>query len=65
MEGKRRTEYTPRVLMGSNGLPEGDEVCACKTCGALVGENDLSTHTLWHAQLATEIEKNERQNRKV
>jgi hypothetical protein len=48
-----KTEYTPRVLMGSNGKPEGDETFACKTCGACVAEADLHRHTNWHALFGT------------
>ena len=42
------TQFSPRVLIGSNGKPEGDETYACKVCGACVTQQDLQTHTNWH-----------------
>jgi hypothetical protein len=45
------TNFSPRVLMGGSGKPEGEEAYCCKTCGALVAECDLDRHATWHRKI--------------
>jgi hypothetical protein len=45
-------KFSPRVLYGMSGKPEGDEVYCCKTCGALVAWPDANLHTDWHEKQA-------------
>lgn len=45
---KQGVKFTPRVLFGSNGKPEGEEVYVCQICGVLVTERDMVKHGHWH-----------------
>lgn len=48
---KMNTEFSHRMLMGSDGKPEGEETWGCKTCGALVADCDTLIHANWHERL--------------
>jgi cytochrome c5 len=54
---QKETKYSPRVLMGSNGKPEGDEVYCCLTCHALVAEGGKQGHANWHERLRRAVDE--------
>jgi hypothetical protein len=49
-------EFSPRILLGPP-CPVGDDSYACKSCGAIVAEQDIVRHTHWHERLRRSVDE--------
>ena len=58
------TEFSPRILhdsstCGVSPCPVGNDAYACKSCGAIIAEQDLHKHTDWHERLRRAVDETE------